>query len=559
MEKVFGIDLGTTYSCIAYIDEFGEPVVLKNAEGDLTTPSVVYFESATEQTVGDAAKEHTIMHPLQTVSLIKRMMDKPDYRRNIHGVDMSPAEISSYILKKVVKDAENTLREKEKLGTDEHIRNAVITCPAYFGLTEREATKKAGEIAGLNVLDIINEPTAAAITYGVTKDGQDKTVLVYDLGGGTFDVTMIHIQPGKIEVICTGGDDNLGGRNWDERIMEHIADEYKRGGGPDNILDDIETRQTLSLEVEKAKKLLTTKDKATIKYYYGNKGRYVELTRQKFNELTADLLGRTIDLTKEMFQEAEKKHVRQSDISEILLVGGSSRMPQVADRVKAEFGIEPKMLDPDEAVAKGAAIYASNRTAYNIILEEVAEKTGKSTEELRKQVDDGKVDLEKEAKKVNVSFRGGYLPGDDVKIVNVTSRSFGTEAYKSRDSKELCIVNIILRNASLPATATHTFYPHGDNQSSVLLNVKESLAYDEVIELKDGKDVGQAILSLPEGTTRDTEIEVTFRLDESGLLHLYAKEMQEGREVEAEFQTKGALSEEELSQAIVRSSKSNVN
>ena len=558
MEKVIGIDLGTTYSCIAYIDANGKPVVLKNSEGDLTTPSVVFFESQTEITVGESAKESAQMYPDQVVTLIKRSIGQPGFKKNLNGIDMTPEEISSYILKKVVNDAEDTLRNENLLGDDEHIRDVVITCPAYFGVAERDATQAAGKIAGLNVMAIINEPTAAAITYGVTDDSQEKTVLVYDLGGGTFDVTMINIKPGEIRVICTGGDDTLGGKNWDDRVLLYLAEQYKNEAGTsDEILDDAETLQALTLSAEKAKKLLSTKEKAPVTINYMGERVRVELTRQKFDELTEDLLTRTIDLTREMFKEAEKKGFSQSSISEILLVGGSSKMPQVMNRIKAEFGIEAKMFDPDESVAKGAAIYANKMSQYNIVLEEIAKKQGKTVEEVKEQIDTGKMDVQQEAKKANVQMRGGRLPGEDVKIINVSSRSFGTIAYTSEDVEKL--FNIIIRNAELPATGTKTFYPRYDNQKSVRFKVMECLASDEIVDIELGKEIGVADLTLPAGVTSDTEIQVTFRLDESGLLHLHAKEMKGYREVEAEFQTTEALSEKEMSDAIRRSNNSSVN
>ena len=299
MGKVFGIDLGTTYSCIAYIDANGKPVVLKNAEGDLTTPSSVFFESKTDVTVGSAAKESSKMYPEQVVSFIKRSIGQPGFSLNINGVDMKPEEISSYILKKIVKDAEDSLRMESKLDDGEQVRDVVITCPAYFGVAERDATKAAGVIAGLNVMAIINEPTAAAITYGVTDDSQNKTVLVYDLGGGTFDITMINIKPGEIRVICTGGDHNLGGKDWDDRVLMYLAEQYQtETGTPDNILEDAETLQELSLAAERAKKLLSAKEKAPVAVNYMGERVRVELTREKFDELTEDLLTRTIDLTR---------------------------------------------------------------------------------------------------------------------------------------------------------------------------------------------------------------------------------------------------------------------
>ncbi len=283
----------------------------------------------------------------------------------------------------------------------------------------------------------------------------------------------------------------------------------------------------------------------------------IELTREKFDELTEDLLTRTIDLTRDMFKEAEKKGFTQSDVTEILLVGGSTRMPQVMKRVKEEFGIETKMFDPDESVAKGAAIYANKMSEYNIVLEEIAKKQGTSVEEVKEKIDNGQMDVEQEAKKANVQMRGGRLPGEDVKIINVSSRSFGTCAFDNDDVLKL--FNIIIRNAELPATGTNSFYPRHNNQKSVRFQVMESLATEDVVAVDLGKEIGTAELTLPAGVTTDTEIQVTFRLDESGLLHLHAKEMKDMREVDAEFQTTEALSEQEMSDAIRRSNKSNVN
>ena len=560
MGKVFGIDLGTTYSCIAYMDENGKPVVLKNAEGDLTTPSAVYFESPTDVTVGTVAKESAKMAPDQVVTFIKRSIGQAGFSLTINGVEMKPEEISSYILKKVVNDAIDTLRTESKLGDDEDIRDVVITCPAYFGVAERDATEAAGKIAGLNVLAIINEPTAAAISYGVVNADENKTVLVYDLGGGTFDVTMINIKPGEIRVVCTGGDHNLGGKDWDDRVLVYLADAYQaETGTPDNILEDAETLQELYLASERAKKLLSAKEKAPVSVNYNGERARIELTRAKFDELTEDLLTRTIDLTREMFKEAEKKGFRQSDVSEILLVGGSSKMPQVMKRVQAEFGIETKMFDPDESVAKGAAIYAQNMSAYNAVIDEIARNTGKTAEEVKDEIDTGKTTVEQAAKEAHVAPpKGGKrLPGEEMKIVNVSSRSFGTQAYDSDDT--LKIFNIIMRNAELPAIATDNFYPRYDNQKNVKFEVMESLTSDPVVEVDLGKEIGTAELELPAGVSRDTAIEVTFKLNENGLLELKARETKGGRIVEASFQTTTSMSEEELGAAIRRSSNSNVN
>lgn len=560
MEKVFGIDLGTTYSCVAYMDESNKPVVLKNSEGELTTPSVVFFETAQDITVGSSAKESSKMYPDKVVSFIKRSIGQPGFILNINDVNMTPEEISSYILKKVVNDAMESLRLEGKLGDDEVIKDVVITCPAYFGVNERSATQVAGEIAGLNVLQIINEPTAAAITYGVLNNTVEKTVLVYDLGGGTFDITMINIRPGEIRVICTGGDHNLGGKDWDDRIIMYLAEEFQNQTGmTDSILDDPETLQELFLLAERAKKLLSSKEKAPITINHMGERVRVELTREKFDELTIDLVERTISLTNEMFEEAKKKEFNKEDVSEILLVGGSSKMPQVMRKIKDTFEIEAKMFDPDESVSKGAVIYAGKINDFNIILEKTAELTGKTQEEIKAEIDSGQTDLITLAKEANIETTGKRYLGqsDEMKIINVTSRSFGTCAYSSNDEYKL--FNLILKNDELPKAVTETFYTRQDNQSGVLFEIYESLSSDPVVDPSVGSEIGKVTLELPEGVAKASPIEVTFKLNEAGLLELKAVELGNNRVVEASFETTEAITEEEKSNAIQRSISSTIN
>lgn len=557
-EKVLGVDLGTTYSCTAYIDENNKPVVLKNAEGELTTPSVVYFESPQDVTVGSSAKESSKMYPDQVIQAIKRDMGVPNSNRIVNGVSMTPEEISSYILKKCVNDACESLRMEGKLGDDEVIKNVVITCPAYFGINERSATERAGELAGLNVLRIINEPTAAAIAYGITDNSEKQTVLVYDLGGGTFDITMIDIQPGEIKVICTGGDHNLGGKDWDDKLLMYMDDEFKKQTkSSDSPLDDPETLQQLVLDVEKAKKLLTPKEKAPISINYMGKRARVELTRDKFDELTKDLLERTISLTHDMIKESEAKGYNQSSISKILLVGGSSKMPQVAKRVEEEFKIKTVMFDPDEAVAKGAAIYASRQNDFNNIINEIAEKTGKSTEQVKEEVESSGKSVMEAAKAANVdTSKRMYLgAAEDVKITNVTSRSFGVEAYDDDVKK---ISNIIKKNDEIPAKNTREFSPRKGGQGSVELVVMENLVPKEIADLSTGTEIGRAKLKLPPETTTESIISVEFKLDESGLLEIRAKDLTSGNVIEAKFETKDALTEEEKSMVLRRVSDSSV-
>lgn len=559
-EKVFGIDLGTTYSCIAYIDENNKPVVVKNSEGELTTPSVVYFESREDITVGESAKESSKMYPDEVVSFIKRSMGKPNSNLKINGVEMSPAEISSYILKKVVNDAVDNLKIEGKLKDNETIKDVVITCPAYFGINERTATQTAGELAGLNVLQIINEPTAAAITYGVADDSVEKTVLVYDLGGGTFDITMIHIKPGEIKVICTGGDHNLGGKDWDDKILIYLDDEFgKQTGKKESVLDDPETLQELVLSTEKAKKLLTSKEKAPISINYMGERVRIELTREKFDSLTNDLLERTISLTEDIFKEASKKGYDKSSVSEILLVGGSSKMPQVTKRVKEAFGIPTRMFDPDESVAKGAALYADRKNEYNILLDEIAEKTGKTKEEIKIELDTSKSSINDLAEEANIDISEKKYLGaaDDIKISNVSSRSFGTVAYNQK--RELRLFNLIMKNDTLPKEATDTFFPSRGAQKNVNIQVLENLSSDKSIDPSLGQEVGAVKLDLPPGMDDKTPIEITFRLNEEGLLELKAVERKNNTFIEAKFETKEGLNEEEMSDAMQRVEDSSIN
>ncbi|MDR1536885.1 MAG: Hsp70 family protein [Clostridiales bacterium] len=551
MGKVFGIDLGTTYSSVAYIDENEKPVVLKNSDGDLATPSVVFFETQTDVSVGSAAKENVKAHHGKVVTFIKRKIGQAGFSLNINGIDLKPEEITSYIIRKVVNDAAAYLRMGGKLAEGETVKDVVITCPAYFGVSERDATAAAGKIAGLNVLSIINEPTAAAITYGASGAAQNKTVLVYDLGGGTFDATIINISPKEIRVVCTGGRRELGGKDWDDRLLKHLVDSFHAETGDSNIMDDIETLQELSLSAERAKMLLTSKDRAPLAVSYEGKRVRLEITRAKLDELTADLLEQTINITREVFEEAEKKGCRQSDVSEILLVGGSSRMPQVMRRVREAFNIETRLFDPDEAVAKGAAIYAQRESEYNIFLEEVSQYVGKSVEEVKQEIDEGRVNVSELARRAAVKPRKGrYLPEGEIKIVNVASRSFGTQAYD--EFNKLKLYNIIRRNSDLPSTGTDTFYPRTDNQKSVRFKIMESLSSESVIEPEAGKVIGTAELELPKGVTRNTEIEVNFRLNESGLLELRAKEAKSGKVVEASFHAIDALTPKEMWDAIER-------
>jgi molecular chaperone DnaK len=362
---IFGIDLGTTYSCIAYVDEYGRPVILINDEGWRTTPSVVLFEGE-NRIVGREAKNNAVAYPDQVVELVKRHMGEEGWRFHYDGLDYSPEEISSYILRKLAIDAEM------QLGTP--VTDVVIACPVYFDINQREATKKAGQIAGFHVLEVLNEPTAAAIMYGVQQE-HDQVVLVYDLGGATFDVSILEIKDNTIRIIATGGDHILGGRNWDESVVLYLADCWmEETGSSEDPLDSRETQQDLLRKAEEVKWTLTSRQEATVMVVHEGQRVRVKLSREKFDELTAPYLERTIQFTKDTMHEAEKRGF--SHIDQIMLVGGSSRMPQVKARLELEFSTPLKLIDPDEAVAKGAAIYAHNLLIDEQIKYELAQSPG---------------------------------------------------------------------------------------------------------------------------------------------------------------------------------------
>ena len=351
---VFGIDLGTTYSCIARVDDTGKPEIIKNNEGENLTPSAVQFDGDIV-IVGDTAKEEAVLNPKATVMLVKTLMGKTDFAISYNGKNICPEEISSYILKKLVKDA------SEQLGVE--VKDVVITCPAYFGTAEREATRNAGGIAGLNVLGIISEPTAAALYYGCTKEQEEKIILIYDLGGATFDVTIMRITSNKIEIICSVGNHDLGGKDWDEILIRYLAEQFKEKIREKVEFDDYAT-QDLRLKAERMKKRLTFRTETAAILEVAEKKQKISITREKFDEITSTLLNETIKKTKDAIEIAEKKGY--GNIDEILLVGGSTRMPQVKEALSKEFGDSKiKILEPDEAVAKGAAIYAVNTYIHN--------------------------------------------------------------------------------------------------------------------------------------------------------------------------------------------------
>jgi molecular chaperone DnaK (HSP70) len=533
---VFGIDLGTTYSCIARVDPTGRPEVIYNFEGDAITPSVVFFDGD-KRVVGEEARNHAIVSPFQVVEMVKTQMGS-DWRFEYDGTSYSPEEISSFILRKVVQDAE------AQLGFP--VKDVVITCPAYFGVREKTATKNAGEIAGLNVLSIITEPIAAAIANGL-QDDRDRVIVVYDLGGGTFDTTLIEVKGGALTVITTDGDHHLGGRQWDEVLVSYCADQWMQTTGmSDNPLDDPEVTQELFQNAEKGKKALTARVKTDVAVAHMGKRELVSVTRETFDGLTKHLLEQTVDLTRKMLAAAAAPEKGHSTFDEILLVGGSTRMPQVKERLEAEFPGSPiKSFDPDLAVAKGAAIYAWKLSLDRMYAERFPDAPA----------DAGVV----QQRMTELAAETGVAPDQSGKLMNarttiVTPRSFGTDAYHDVDGRQvLMVANLIKVNDQLPREKTMRFYTMDANQEAVDCRFFETLSSADSVDLVECQEIGGALLELPANLPGRAPIDVTFKLDEQGLLEVTAREPSGGKFVETQITTEGGISADELTAAAQRS------
>ena len=487
MSKIIGIDLGTTNSCVAVM-EGGEPVVIANSEGARTTPSVVGFTKTGDRLVGQVAKRQAITNPDNTVSSIKRQMGT-DHKVTLNGKEYTPQQVSAMILQKLKADAEAYLGET--------VTEAVITVPAYFNDSQRQATKDAGTIAGLNVRRIINEPTAAALAYGVDKE-DDQKIMVYDLGGGTFDVSIIEMGDGVTEVLATNGDTHLGGDDFDQRIIDWMADAFQTENGID-LRKDKMAAQRLKEAAEKAKIELSSAMSSQINLPFitadatGPKHLDMTLTRAKFNELTADLVDRTMTPVRKALQDAG---LRASDLKKVLMVGGSTRIPAVYDAVKKELNCEPfKGINPDECVAVGAAI------------------------------------------------QGGVLNGEKkgLLLLDVTPLSLGIETLGGVCTK------IIDRNTTIPTHKSQVFSTAADNQPSVELNVLQG----EREFARDNKSLGvfhlDGIAPAPRGVP---QIEVTFDIDANGIVKVSAKELGTGKEQNITITASTNMSKEDIDKAV---------
>ena len=488
MSKIIGIDLGTTNSCVAVM-EGGESVVIPNAEGARTTPSVVAFAKTGERMVGQVAKRQAITNPDRTISSIKREMGS-NYKVNIDNKSYTPQEISAMILQKLKADAEAYLGQT--------VTEAVITVPAYFTDAQRQATKDAGKIAGLEVKRIINEPTAAALAYGLDKEKNDQKIMVYDLGGGTFDVSILEIGDGVIDVLATAGNNRLGGDDFDECITKYLVDEFKKSDGIDLSGDKV-AMQRLREAAEKAKVELSGVTTSTINLPYitadatGPKHLDVTLTRAKFNELTHHLVEKTSGPVKQALSDSGLK---PSDITKVLLVGGSSRIPAVQEMVKSLIGKEGfKGINPDECVAIGASI------------------------------------------------QGGVLSGDveGIVLVDVTPLSLGIETLGGVFTK------LIERNTSIPTRKSQVFSTAADNQTSVEVNVlqgeREMAAYNKSLGRFHLDGIAPARRGVP-------QIEVTFDIDANGIVNVSAKDLGNGKEQHITITASSNMSKEDIDKAV---------
>ncbi|MDC7951573.1 Hsp70 family protein [Methanomassiliicoccaceae archaeon COG_1] len=492
-EYSVGIDLGTTYSCIAYMDDDGSPAVDKNFEQEETTPSVILFNENGEIIVGSPAKDMALMYPPdRIVTSIKRRMGT-DYSVDIDGQKYTPVTLSATILRKMINDF------NDNHGCD--LRKAVITCPAYFGQEERDATKLAGTVAGLEDVTIINEPTAAAISFGFgSPGGGSRRILVYDLGGGTFDVTVLEIDGRSFTAVATDGERLLGGKDWDEALTRVIVSKIAEQSGLDEeeIEADEDVRQSLIVDSEILKKRLSTAEstKGTITVS-GQKVIYT-VTRTEFDTATRSLLETTFGIVDRVLQS---KGLGTADLDAVLLVGGSSRMPQVRQGIEERFpGVNIEIFDPDQSVAKGAAIYCkSNADAQEAVVAAGGESVPMS---------------EAAAAAGELGLR------EALNVRNVLSKSFGIKASDERGNEH--ISNIIFRNEVLPISEVKTYYPMEDGQVSIKVEIYESSAEknggSKNVDVVDGTPVGEFEMDLPGNVTKDTPVTVTFVASNEGIL-----------------------------------------
>lgn len=525
VKRIYGIDLGTTYSAITCINEHGKPEIITNSDNERVTPSVVYFESLENVIVGKIAKESAKTEPDRVVDFVKLQMNNRDWTFELDGKSFRPEEISAFILKRLVNDAAKT--------GNHDVKDVVITCPAYFGDLERSRTRQAGEIAGLNVVEILDEPVAAAINYGLNEESKGKNIIVYDLGGGTFDVTVLSIgndpEKNDIKIVCTEGDHQLGGKNWDDAIFQYYIEQFQNEAGSSaGLEEDMETVYDLRLAAETDKKTLTNRDKVSRRVSFEGEKVIVELTRERFDSLTESLLARTVELTSRVLEEGAKQGI--SKIDTFLLVGGSTRMPQVSQKITEAFserlGVTPVAFDVDEAVAKGAAQVGNIKSIQNYAAEsgksttEIAEETGITEDEIKLAV------------KTNIQ--------------KIATKSYGIQALKN---DEEIIFNLLIKQSEVPASGSKTFYTAEANAAEIDLVVFANNEANQIADKMMGEEIGRAVFTLPQNLPDHSPIEITFELSDQGTLSMTAVDKTFDQKVDAVFKADGIMSEEEFEEA----------
>lgn len=529
--KIYGIDLGTTYSCIAHVDGVtNRAEIIRNKDNEAVTPSVLLFDPPDEMIVGKFAKAESILHADRVAQLFKRRMKDPEWRFTISDTEWAgqpewgAAALSSRVLAKLAEDVNEM--------TGQQVKSVVITVPAYFGEAERQATKQAGELAGLDVVGIVNEPTAAAFAYGLGSAGAgaSETVLVFDLGGGTFDITVIAIEPDRIRVVATDGDHELGGTDWDARAQGFLASEFA-GENPDagDPLDDPDSEQELANHAETTKQQLTERARANSLVQHGGERASIELTRERFAELTADLLTRTVDLTRSVIGAAREKG--STEISKILLVGGSTKMPMVREALEREFGLPIELSDPDLAVAKGAALYGQMRGFEEVIEAAVPEDREQTIEEI--------------AELTGMSVQG-VTDLTSREVTNVCSQGFGLGVLN--EQQEEYVDFLIHRNDPVPVEIEKTYGTVVDNQTEVVIAIYEQVGEENPDPDRNKLLMKPEIQGIPPGAKRGTDIYAKFRMGDDGTLALEARHKEHDQPLQVELNVAGAISREELAQ-----------
>lgn len=540
--RVFGIDLGTTYSAVAYVNEAGQPAVCRNVDSLETTPSVVFFENESNVVVGSVAKNSAISYPDRVVSLIKRQMGT-EATFEFDGVNHTPESISALILKQLARDAaEHTNGEVSKV---------VITVPAYFGMLERDATKSAGKIAGLDVIGIVPEPVAAALHYEATTAADNKTILVYDLGGGTFDTTVIRVAKDEIVVVCTDGDDHLGGADWDARLRDVLLAKFREQVPPGtDFEDDEEFLQSVAIVAEDTKKQLSKVESRPVPLRGAGAAARVDVSRAEFEAVTDDLLDKTIEIVKRTLVTLEEKSPGAT-VDDVLLVGGSTKMPAVAQRLRAEFGWEPKLHDPDLAVAKGAALYALGRVVHREL--ETARQQADSEPDAQSRIAEA---VDAVAAQTGISTTTlESLAAKETR--NVLPKAFGVKLVDTTDrdwrSKppQFYVEHLVHANDTLPTDVRELAASTvEDGQREIQIELYEQSGVVAGPDLAENKELneGRGSIPCPPGLPAGSPVDIRLQVDAEGLLILHATERSTGKELKVEVRV-SVLSTEQVDEA----------